>query len=1128
MVNFPRRIKQWTFVIALALGAPNAAWAGCSGYVGSAVLNEYFFGTGSDIPFIEAVFNKSIPSSVYSTWTVKVVGGVSGTLGTAGACTWGSKVFAATSFSSNALPFYGTVLLLDANNNVIDMLVADKKTPTAGDTSCPAVNDTASATTNPYYGMHTLVTSSSGTKGYARGPDMTGKWYPESGTGSGTGNTKCSPNSGLGIAKSVIVPANALPLIGDTVTYQAELTNQSGTTKTNISVTDSMDAGLSYVAGSAVPGAGNTFAFPTWTIASIGNNSIATLSLQGQIACSVAKGTVLNNTVSVATTDLYGNSINAMDSAAVTVQPFDHFEYSWTGVPGCGAMPVTLKACRDAACSQNYSSCSVAASLTPASAWPSTAATLTGGTASLSMNALTAGTYTIGATSAMAGAGATLCDNGASKSSANCTFTVGACPVIDHYEIVSSSSSGVTCAPNTLTIKACANSACSSLYAGGGGGVLTVTSFPAPTVNWITGPGFTTGASGTAMVQLQITSPGTVTFGVTPGAPAPTGARTCNLGGSASCDFNVASSGFLVNVANGLACNSQQVSLQAVKAPPGDVSACVPAFQNVSRNVSLWASYANPATGTKQASVNGTPIATASPGTQISNVAFNASGVATLSLTYPDAGQLGLGASYTGSAGTGDSGLSMTGNGTFITAPAAFAFAIQQKALPNKLNPASTSASDSNFFVPAGEPFNGTVTAFNACATPAATANFGKEIVPESVTTSWSRYLPGGAHVASGPSDGVFVKSGSVGAFSNGVATTPDFLWSEVGIINLTATLANPLGYLASGLIPTGSTYVGRFIPAYFDTAVTPGCGSVFTYSGQPFTSLVTAMSKPYNNPSTGVTASTKTVNYAGGFGFSRDVALSDGSGTTMGNLGSVAIPYAFTAGNVALPAANFASGIGTLDATASGAAAFLFASSRTPPTPIILRSVEKSPGGDGVTSNVSAVTYPSHQEGTASIYSGRARLQNAYGSELLNLPVPFRLEYWQDATSAWQVNSSDTCTIVTPANFAFAFPAGTAGKPNNLSACETAITVAGSPPGYALTLSRPGSGNDGWTDMTLNLGVAASGTQCSLAGGAGSASTTANSPWLQYNWTGTVGNPSARATFGIYKPPVIYRRENY
>jgi MSHA biogenesis protein MshQ len=47
--------------------------------------------------------------------------------------------------------------------------------------------------------------------------------------------------------------------------------------------------------------------------------------------------------------------------------------------------------------------------------------------------------------------------------------------------------------------------------------------------------------------------------------------------------------------------------------------------------------------------------------------------------------------------------------------------------------------------------------------------------------------------------------------------------------------------------------------------------------------------------------------------------------------------------------------------------------------------------------------------------------------------------------------------------------------------------------------------------------------------GNSGAVGVTATVPsWLRYNWTGTVANPAARATFGIYKSPLIYRRENY
>ncbi len=65
------------------------------------------------------------------------------------------------------------------------------------------------------------------------------------------------------------------------------------------------------------------------------------------------------------------------------------------------------------------------------------------------------------------------------------------------------------------------------------------------------------------------------------------------------------------------------------------------------------------------------------------------------------------------------------------------------------------------------------------------------------------------------------------------------------------------------------------------------------------------------------------------------------------------------------------------------------------------------------------------------------------------------------------------------------------------------------------ISLSAPGSGNDGSVDLTLDL---------STAIGAGL-------PWLQFDWNGdgTVDNPICTATFGIYQgsPRLIYTRES-
>jgi MSHA biogenesis protein MshQ len=66
--------------------------------------------------------------------------------------------------------------------------------------------------------------------------------------------------------------------------------------------------------------------------------------------------------------------------------------------------------------------------------------------------------------------------------------------------------------------------------------------------------------------------------------------------------------------------------------------------------------------------------------------------------------------------------------------------------------------------------------------------------------------------------------------------------------------------------------------------------------------------------------------------------------------------------------------------------------------------------------------------------------------------------------------------------------------------------------------LTKPGAGNNGSVDLTLNLN-SVSGNTCISS--TASLATTANTPWL-----GT--NPLSRATFGIFKTPIIYMRENF
>lgn len=154
----------------------------------------------------------------------------------------------------------------------------------------------------------------------------------------------------------------------------------------------------------------------------------------------------------------------------------------------------------------------------------------------------------------------------------------------------------------------------------------------------------------------------------------------------------------------------------------------------------------------------------------------------------------------------------------------------------------------------------------------------------------------------------------------------------------------------------------------------------------------------------------------------------------------------------------------------------------------------------------------------TTRIRHGQLRLSNAYGSELLKLPVPLEARYWNG--TSYVTHAQDSCTTLNLSSISMS------GYTGNLSACETQISPtstqtlsAGKVPGEGLVLSRPGQGNSGSVLLTLNVGALASGNTCVTS--STSAATAAQRPWFG-------SNPAARATFGVYKSPLIYLRENY
>lgn len=324
------------------------------------------------------------------------------------------------------------------------------------------------------------------------------------------------------------------------------------------------------------------------------------------------------------------------------------------------------------------------------------------------------------------------------------------------------------------------------------------------------------------------------------------------------------------------------------------------------------------------------------------------------------------------------------------------------------------------------------------------------------------------------------------------------------------------------------SNYFGRFIPDHFTwvpITSSSGCsaGSApFTYMDQSFTFSGRVEAQALSGA--------RTTNYSGNFAKATITPQLENNNSgvpiAVSRLGSASSGW--SAGSFPFVANNF-SRLASPDGPYESLAIGLVASDEA--GQVLLQNRNMDASNTVCTpdpNNTSNGNCPAVTIGTTNMRFGRVNLSNAFGSELLPLNVPLRLEYWAGSNAGWRANTLDACSNFTASQFAFAFPVGTTAKANNLAACETTISVAGSPPQQTLRLSAPGANNNGWTDLTLNLATA-SGTQCISAASTNTPATTAGRPWLQFNWFGTgVQNPRARANFGVYKNAneFIYLRE--
>jgi len=707
---------------------------------------------------------------------------------------------------------------------------------------------------------------------------------------------------------------------------------------------------------------------------------------------------------------------------------------------------------------------------------------------------------------------------------------------IDHFEF-SYAANALTCNPQPITVRACLDASCSSLFVD----VVSLTLSPSSGWSAITPAAFS-GANtllfsgGSAMLKLRSSNVGGLSLVVAGAAPAAQNGVVCSTSG---CTLNYADSGFIFDVPNLMAAKPQaNIVLSAVKKDDSS-QACVPSFASVTRSLNFTSAYQNPVTGTEPVWVNGSAV-TSTP--MALSLDFDSSGRAALAVRYDDAGQMQLTARYSGSADTDDSGLLMTGADLFVSKP--YGLLLQTDA---SCSAAGVSASCPVFpgGVRAGDPFSLRIkaVAWQSDGEPrTATA-----LADNSVTPNFQLNDIALSNALVAPDLG---SAGTMLPASHnqllGTQTTTAASISEVGVFTLSAT---PLiaGYFGETVGGGESALVGRFIPAYLDVvgsaSLTPSCGP-FSYQGQPMG--FAAGQEPSLRVSGHNRAGGVTTNYDRGDFWrlnapqrSQYTSVTGVASLDKGKvLGPPIVPARLQ--EVDITQSEYlddlaTEGNGTRVARWSDQQLW-YLPAVTPTTDdrlfqalislnvsaAALRDADLACYTDGNKDSGAAcadyfadadpLTVREPGFGGSEVRLGRLRIGNAHGSELQALNLPLSIETWQATAtgSGFVLENKDVCS------------AGVLGDPvldgfsGQLAMGETTANVVSLSEGVGqLGFTAPGAGNSGSVRVHF----------------AGGPSPALPPTWLDYDWNGA-GREAARgiATFGIYSAPtpLIFRRELY
>ncbi|MDD5029969.1 MAG: hypothetical protein PHH58_10785 [Rhodoferax sp.] len=683
------------------------------------------------------------------------------------------------------------------------------------------------------------------------------------------------------------------------------------------------------------------------------------------------------------------------------------------------------------------------------------------------------------------------------------SVTYSAPAAAPHHIQIEHSGAGKTCAPEQLIIKACVNAACTAPH-------FTATDVTG-NLTWAGSPGgtlafsITGGGSGQTTVSLPVTTAQTVTLGISSVNPTPTVATpSCtNLGGGSACQMVFASSSLCLDAVEvGQAVGTPIFTKLASTAFTLDVKTSSGSALGTSGSpVSVAVELVNASTG--------------SCGTysslQSQNVSFNGVGKKSVSWTYAGAvkqAKVRMTAGSSASCSSDD----------FVIRPQTLV--VDAVALHADITGASVSATP---VVKAGVDFAVTATAIAGYTGQPTVDNALLEAHTATAVVGGLTGAFTAAATQTGVASGTFSYK-EVGYFKFGSMAVTDTTFAAIDTAKGDCALDSSNTLDANGHYgcnfgnTAASDFLGRFIPDHFRVLPDPdasienradlcangllvadgvtACTSpAFSYLGEPMNvkfQLIaeTAGATPTTTQNYDALASP---NFAKFDPLVHSLALAAMDATVLPSNCAVATcmtPRLVVTG-ITDVAERFQGGTADLSAPISVSRGV------SPDGPYAQLNVGIAPvDSDGVGVDIfdldtDTTTGVDHALiGQTAVYFGRLKIGNAYGSESLTLPIKTTVQYYNG--TSWVTSSADSLS----APGGSVNTAGVTGATlcTGLGFVTTPAAVVSGLGSF--TLTRPTNGRCS-ADVTLT----APGYLPSLAG---------------------------RATFGVYKSPLIYRRENY